>query len=219
MTEPSSPGVRIQHAIHGAVRRDADRLSSALGSDRAPSPNAVRAFWADMRFQLHHHHEFEDTVVWPLVRRRLGARVDALLDRNADEHEAMGEAMAHFDAVVSAEPLDRAVALAALERMRAAIDLHLAHEEADVLPLLEEGLTPEDFPMLLAASAKDNPPSAFLPWVLDDASDETVAFIGGRLPDAVAAQLAEVWAPHRRTVVDALAVPEPQFVAGLTTSV
>jgi hypothetical protein len=36
--------------------------------------------------QLHHHHEFEDTVVWPLMGERLGARVDGLLPRNFDEH-------------------------------------------------------------------------------------------------------------------------------------
>jgi hypothetical protein len=202
MKTPTNPGIVIQLAVHDAVRRDVTRLSAALADDGAAG-EAVRNFWHVLRFQLHQHHEFEDTHVWPLVRERLGTGVDALLDRNLDEHEVMGRAMDGFDALVSAEPLDHAGARLAADAMRTAIDIHLTHEEADVLPLLAQALTVDDIPVLQAQAAEGNPPDALLPWVVDDASDETLAFFG-KLPEPVKALLTEVWLPRRMTLVDAL---------------
>src|SRR6516162_7863994 len=95
-TSPTNPGWRIQLAIHRAVRRDSGRLAAALADDAVIS-DAVRAYWSVTASQLHHHHEFEDTVVWPLLGQRLGDRVAALLARNAHEHEVMASAMDEFD--------------------------------------------------------------------------------------------------------------------------
>lgn len=206
-TTPMNPGWRVQLAIHRAVRRDATRLAIALADGGEASIAVVRAYWAVTAAQLHHHHEFEDTVVWPLMGERLGDRVGALLARNAHEHQVMASAMDGFDTALATT--DAAGARAALGRMQQTIETHLAHEEADVLPLIPEAFTLEDIAFFQAEDAKTNAPSVFLPWMLDDAPDEDLAFFTGPMPPPVRDQLDSEWTPNWRKSVEALRLKEP----------
>lgn len=202
---PTHPGWRIQLAIHRAVRRDASRLTVALARGREMPIEAVRAYWAVTAAQLHHHHEFEDTVVWPLLGERLGDRVEALLARNADEHRVMASAMDEFDAaLVALTPADPGAARQALGRMQGAIETHLAHEEADVLPLIPEAFTMDDIAFFQAEDAKKNAPNVFLPWMFDDAPQADLAFFTGPMPAPVREQLESSWMPQRQVAVEAL---------------
>jgi hypothetical protein len=200
---PTNPGWRIQLAIHRAVRRDISRLSAAL-AEQVPPAAAVQAYWSVTAAQLHHHHEFEDTVVWPLMGARLGARVEALLDRNSHEHEVMSAAMAQFDAAVGTTPTDTAVAAAALGEMEMTIDTHLKHEEADVLPLISEAFTMEDLAFFQAEDAKTNAANVFLPWMLEDAPETDFVFFTAAMPAPVREQLESAWMPQWVQTVDAL---------------
>lgn len=207
-TTPLHPGWRVQLAIHRAVRRDAGRLSAALAEGRGTPPAAIRAYWSEAADQLHDHHLFEDTVVWPLMGERLGGRVDWLLARNAQEHLAMAAAMEEFGTVVATMTTDAAAARVALGQMMEAIENHLAHEEADVLPLIPDAFTLEDLAFFSAESAKTNPPHAFLPWVLDDAPDADLAFFTGPMPAPIRTDLESNWIPQWRMKVDALRLTE-----------
>lgn len=200
-TTPTNPGWRIQLAIHRAVRRDVDRLGAALAGDGEIS-DAVRAYWSVTASQLHHHHELEDTVVWPLLGQRLGDRVEALLARNVHEHQVMVSAMDEFDTALTTT--GAASARVALVRMRETVESHLTHEEADVLPLIPEAFTPEDLAFFQAEDAKTNTPNEFLPWMLDDAPDEDLEFFTGHMPAPVRENLECVWMPQRRLIVEAL---------------
>ncbi len=204
-TTPTNPGWRVQLAIHRAVRRDTNRLAIALADGGVPN-EAVRAYWASTAAQLHHHHEFEDTVVWPLMGERLGDRVAALLTRNAHEHEVMASAMDEFDAALDTSDATRA--RVALGRMQEVIETHLAHEEADVLPLIPEAFTLEDITFFQAEDAKTNAPSTFLPWMLDDAPDEDLSFFTGHMPPPVREQLDSEWTPNWRKSLEALRVED-----------
>lgn len=205
MSTPTNPGWRIQLAIHRAVRRDASRLTVALARGCEIPIEAVRAYWAVTAAQLHHHHEFEDTVVWPLLGERLGDRVEALLARNADEHRLMASAMDEFDAaLVTLTTTDTGAAREALGRMQEGIVTHLAHEEADVLPLIPEAFTLEDIAFFQAEDAKKNAANVFLPWMLDDAPEADLAFFTGPMPAAVRAQLESSWMPQRQVAIEAL---------------
>jgi hypothetical protein len=206
MSTTPNPGLAVQLAVHRAVRRDAARLAVAQADGADVPRDAVATYWAETARQLHHHHEFEDTIIWPLMGERLGERVAALLARNAHEHEVMASAMDDFDvrvATTSASGIPEA--REALARLNDAIQLHLAHEEADVLPLIDEAFTFDDFAYFMAESAKTNTPDAFLPWVLDDATQADVDFFTGKMPDAVRAELFENWIPRRTATVEALA--------------
>src|SRR3954468_6773723 len=76
------PACSVQLAIHRAVRRDLARLSKALESGEPPTAGPIRAYWADFAGKLHHHHELEDGLIWPLLAERTGGRADALLAVN-----------------------------------------------------------------------------------------------------------------------------------------
>jgi hypothetical protein len=203
---PTNPGWRIQLAIHRAVRRDAGRLRLALAGGREIAIDAVRAYWDVTAAQLHHHHDFEDTVIWPLLAQRLGDRVETLLARNADEHRRMAAAMDEFDAAVGALTTDPVAARDALARMRETIETHLGHEEADVLPLIPEAFTMEDIAFFQAEDAKTNVPHVFLPWMLDDAPEADLVFFTAAMPAPVRAQLDSSWMPRRQLTIDALSV-------------
>lgn len=205
----TNPGWRVQLAIHRAVRRDATRLSIALSEGWGTPPAAVRAYWNVTSGQLHHHHELEDTVVWPLMGERLGDRVEALLARNAQEHQVMASAMDQFDAAVVAMTTDTVTARAALGRMQETIETHLAHEEADVLPLIPDAFTLDDIAFFQAEDAKTNPPNTFLPWMLEDAGNADVAFFTGHMPAPVREQLDTSWMPRWLLTVDDLRLIEP----------
>jgi hypothetical protein len=203
-TTPTNPGWRIQLAIHRAVRRDVSRLRAALADGQEVPAGAVQDYWGVTAAQLHHHHEFEDTVVWPLMGERLGSRVEALLARNGHEHEVMAAAMAQLDAAVGSASRDTTVAGAALVHMEEAIETHLAHEEADVLPLIPEAFTMDDIAFFQAEDAKTNAANVFLPWMLDDAPEADVAFFTGAMPAPVREQLESAWMPQWLQTVDAL---------------
>jgi hemerythrin-like domain-containing protein len=207
---PTNPGWRIQLAIHRAVRRDTSRLSAALSGVGEIRSEAIHEYWNVTAEQLHHHHMFEDTVVWPLMSERLGDRVEALVARNVHEHEVMASSMDHFDAALGAMDADPTAAREALGRMQEAIVTHLAHEEADVLPLIPEAFTMEDIAYFQAEDAKINSARAFLPWMLDDAPEMDVAFFTDRMPAPLRGELEASWMPQRRQVVEVL---------GLTRSV
>jgi len=206
-TTPQHPGWIVQLAVHRAVRRDIARISAALAEGREAPPAVVSAYWAETAIQLHHHHELEDTVLAPLMVERLGERVESLRARNGQEHVTMAAAMDAFDDVVNAPTFDISAARDSLTRLHGAIETHLGHEEADVLPLVPEAFTLDDVAFFQAESAKTNPPQAFLPWVLDDAPEADLAFFIGRLPAPVREQLESNWLPRRRTAVDALVSP------------
>jgi hemerythrin-like domain-containing protein len=200
------PGWRVQLAVHRAVRRDAGRLATALAPDRATPAAAIQAYWSATAEQLHEHHVFEDTVVWPLLLERLGHEFDQLLARNAREHAAMASAMQNFSDVVTTMTTDAGPARGALAQLVDAIEAHLAHEEADVLPLIPEAFTMQDMQNFSAEAAKTDPPERFLPWLLDNAADDDLAFFTANLPEPVRTQLESNWMPERLAVVNALGI-------------
>lgn len=210
-TNPTNPGWRVQLAIHRAVRRDVARLSRALAEGSDAPADAVRAYWELAAAQLHHHHKFEDTTIWPLMGERLGERVEPLLARNLHEHQVMGAAMDAFDTALASS--DTASAQAVLGRLTEAVHAHLSDEEADVLPLIPEAFTLEDVAFFQAEDAKINSPSAFLPWMLDDAQDDDVSFFTAHMPPPVREQLDSEWMPSWRHNVEALGLREEVEVA------
>jgi iron-sulfur cluster repair protein YtfE (RIC family) len=207
-TTPTHPGWTVQLAIHRAVRRDAARLSAALTEGRDTPPEVIRDYWNETAAQLHDHHVFEDTIVWPLMGERLGERVDALLARNAREHLAMATAMEDFDTTLSTMTTSATATRRALQHMVEAIETHLAHEEADVLPLIPEAFTLEDMAFFSTESAKTNPPEAFLPWVLDNATVADLDFFTRIMPAPIRTELESHWIPQRRIKMDALQHPD-----------
>ncbi|WP_436777371.1 hemerythrin domain-containing protein [Yinghuangia sp. YIM S09857] len=190
----------MMYAVHDAVRRDADRMTQDA------RPAALTAGWPPFKQYLTAHHAAEDASLWPVLRLRTAAsddarRTAALLDAMTAEHGDLDSAMAVVDNALAAG--DHSTAHRAVRDLAPLVRAHLDHEERDVLPLLGEVLTEKEW----AAFGKEQReglgpggPGDFLPWLLDDVSDERRRQVLGALPQPVRLLFTTVWAPrYRRT--------------------
>jgi hypothetical protein len=192
------PEWALMYVLHDAFRRDLD----ALVATRA-DPAAVRARWAIFRDQLVFHHTAEDQVMWPPVRARLAGNRDglALMDVMEDEHAQIDPLLAAVDDALAAGG-GRAGLSAPLDRVRASVTGHLAHEEADALPLISKVMDTAGVAAIFAGFAKLGGlkrGATLLPWALSDASPDVSAQVLSQLPPPARLLYRAIWLPrHRR---------------------
>jgi len=197
MTEP----LTMNRLIHAAVRRDLDRLSSALRGFAEGDVDRARGLsvaFGNLRRELTHHHESEDTHIWPMLA---GAGVDAdLLGAMEAEHHAMAEALADTDSAMTAlahtgSTADAAAARASVVRTQGVVERHLSHEEKELEPQLHEY---EDTPEWKAVEKqlRRQPPGVagpFFAWLTDGMTDEHRAFLRKTVPAPVVILLAKLF--------------------------
>ena len=140
----------MNRVIHAAVRRDLARLESALAA--VPDGDLARArqlqvAYANLHRELKHHHEGEDTYVFPFLERVEGA--GELVQVMESEHQAMADALDEAGAAIDAYASTGSATAAhaardAVVRANEVVEQHLHHEEDELEPLLLPHLqTPE----------------------------------------------------------------------------
>ena len=199
----------MNQIIHAAVRRDVDRTERALrglaDGDLARA-RQVRTAWRNLVRELTHHHEAEDTHLWPFL---VGRGVDVgLLEQMESEHGAMKVALASSSAAIDsvvADPRSEVATAAADEvaRAREVINDHLAHEERDVEAPLGDL---HDDPEFKALSKKLRPASIVdaanaLAWMQDGAGQREQDALRATIPGPVVAVLTRVVARRYRREV------------------
>jgi len=131
-------------ALPGLVRGVAD-------GDRERAGTVVE-FFTELTRSLHHHHQAEDDLMWPLLLEK--APMDsALILRMEEQHERIAELYrcAELSAATFAERPDadrRAELGSLLDELIAALGEHLHDEEVDVLPLVEKVMTVREWEAL-----------------------------------------------------------------------
>lgn len=204
----------MNRLIHAAVRRDLDRLSAALDTfrdgDKARARDLDRAF-VNLRRELTHHHEGEDTHIWPMLA---DAGVDGgLLSEMQSEHHAMAEALSETGAAMTALALSgtgAAAARASVIRTQSVVERHLAHEEQELEPQLHP-LTETPEWKAVEKKLSRQPPSVagpFFAWLTDGMSGDHRAFLRTLIPAPVVTVLAKVFG--RRYTRDIASVWRPQ---------
>ena len=191
----------MNRVIHAAVRRDLNRLSTALGDLRdgdTARAQALERAYANLHTELTHHHEGEDSYVFPMLGR-IG--VDkGLLETMDSEHHAMAEALTETAGAMSkvarsGSAADAAAAQASVVRTREVVERHLQHEENE----LEPQLTPHvESPEWKAVEKKlrSQPLGVvgrFFAWLTDGMSDEHRAFLRTTVPTPVVVVLAKTF--------------------------
>lgn len=148
-----NPHDEMNTIIHDALRRDLDRLETALQQsltdDRRTALCGHVAWMLDV---LHHHHVGEDEGVWPRV---LAKRPDLqpMVDEMEAEHETLAAASDGLRAAAAAYARDgserhREQMAAAVEHMKDATLPHLEHEEREAMPLVLATLDDDDWAYL-----------------------------------------------------------------------
>ena len=196
-----SEQLTMNRVIHAAVRRDLDRLDGALGSmadgDR-PRAEALDRAYRNLQTELTHHHEGEDTHIWP---RLASVGVDrALLDTMESEHHAMAEALtetrsAMATVAASGSRTDAAAARDSLRRTREVTERHLRHEETELEPLLMPHAESPEWHAVEKKLRKQPLPVAgrFFAWLTDGMSAEHRAFLKRTVPTPVVTVLSRVF--------------------------
>ena len=191
----------MNRVIHGAVRRDLDRLTVAL--DRFPDGDLPRAqglerAFANLREQLTIHHEGEDTYLLPMLA---GAGVDAdLLQAMESEHAAMSTALAESDQAMatlarSGASTDAAAARAGLAGTTDVVERHLSHEEAELEPALVPLLESPEWKAVEKKLRRQPPGVAgrFFAWVTDGMGNAERAYFRATVPPPVTYVLAHTF--------------------------
>ncbi|HZR52128.1 MAG TPA: hemerythrin domain-containing protein [Streptosporangiaceae bacterium] len=200
---PRLPEWAIMYALHDAFRRDLDALL-----DTSARPAIVRARWAVFRGQLRLHHIAEDRVMWPPARARLAGDPDglALLDVMEDEHLLIDPLLTAVDDAVSGD-VGYVRLTALLAELRTTLVSHLAHEEAEVLPLVSRALGPAGVAGIFAELGKMGGwklGAAMFPWALSGTSAQTQAQVLGQLPATARLLYRTVWFPRYRRMIPSL---------------
>ena len=191
----------MNQVIHGAVRRDLERLALALGSftdgDRERAAGLQRAY-ANLRRELTHHHEQEDELIWPMLSK-VGVDAD-LLDAMESEHQRMSEALAKTGTAmdtfaVSASAVDAVAARESVAHTQVVIEEHLAHEERELEPQLVPHLESEEWKAVEKKLSRQPLKVAgqFFAWVTDGMSDEHRAYLRSTVPPPVVLILGKVF--------------------------
>lgn len=183
----------MNKVIHAAVRRDLARLENALGrvsdGDRQRAKDLNRA-WRQLAAQLRHHHQQEDTVLFPVVVS-LGVDRELVATMEA-EHRVMSEALAGIETAMAeyagtGSAVAAATAAEAVRHGQVVVGRHLDHEESELEPLM---LAHEDTPEWQTAmrQVRKQPPRTtgwFFAWLEDGAGEEEAAYLAGTVPAPV----------------------------------
>jgi hemerythrin-like domain-containing protein len=176
--------VAFMRALHAALRRDLSRLRHAaerLGGS-ADTPPTVLAGWDAFRAQLGNHHSAEDDDLWPVLRRALSDPASlAVVDVMVAEHQQIPSALAAVDAALRGS----GELAPPVEHLSTVLLDHLAHEERQVLPLIEQHLSMAQWRAFLhkeraKRTLRERP--EFLTWILDDADPQDITAVLTELP-------------------------------------
>jgi hypothetical protein len=161
----------MMYVTHNALRRDLGRFSAAAAAGRAAAP-AVHAGWENFKNQLEVHHTVEDDDLWPRLYAAVGENSDQLrmLEEMEAEHAVLDPLLESVESALTAG--DIAALGDRVDRLAAALDGHLRHEETAALPLIQAVLTPRDWAGFGAAMRKRQGlagAAMYVPWIVDGA--------------------------------------------------
>ena len=197
MTAPMT----MNRLIHAAVRRDLERLHTALGAapdgDRTRAAGLARAY-ANLRLQLTHHHEGEDAHIWPMLAK-VGVGQD-LLGAMQEEHHAMSDALAETASAMTAyaasgSAADAAAARASVAQTQEVVERHLTHEENELEPQLHPHVETPEWKAVEKKLSRQPPGVAgtFFAWLTDGMSEPGRAFLRSTVPTPVVVVLSRTF--------------------------
>src|SRR3954470_16059593 len=152
---PDRPDTREMIVIHNVFRRVFGDLPGLIRG--VPDGDAVRAAvladaFVEVATGLHHHHSNEDELLWPMLLERVQLERSFVL-RAEEQHERVHELLerghvraASFRTDPSAEK--REAFAATVADLDAVLREHMADEERDILPLVEQHLTVAEWEQL-----------------------------------------------------------------------
>jgi Hemerythrin HHE cation binding domain len=188
-------------AVHDALRRDLVQVTRiAKISDGSPGRqlHAVEG-WQIFKKFLDVHTTAEDDTLWPALRAHAVDQPDqlAILDAMGAEHASLDPLLASVEAA-AADPDHGYQRLGdCVDELVTAVTGHLTHEEGDGLDLMDALLTPEELLQFthLHRTLIGDDRIRFMPWLLEEASENTATHIMGAFPEPLLNAYRAKWGP------------------------
>jgi hypothetical protein len=106
---------------------------------------------------LHHHHAAEDDLIWPKLHARVPASAEDI-SRMERAHRGIAEADVKVKTILASWVTSADIWLAqqlaeAVEDLSARVDVHLADEERNIVPLINQHISPQEWQQCVARGA------------------------------------------------------------------
>jgi hypothetical protein len=142
------------YSVHEAFRRGLREAGPQIAAVDGDVEGAARFtdYLADLLWLLHAHHDGEDELLYPLLVERVPAE-RVLFDEMDAQHRGVTDALnaclwANSSFGESAAASDGSALREACDNLGAALEDHLDQEEAEILPLAQVWITPEEWGQL-----------------------------------------------------------------------
>lgn len=192
----------MMFAMHDALRRQLVQIARIT---RRRDDNPAKLLQATLGWELFKkfllvHHKTEDDVLWPDLRTEVagnGVRV-ALADELEAEHAVIEPLLTAIDAAAADQDYGYQRFGDIVDELTLKLSGHLYHEETDGLPLIDASLTPQEWQHFAKVHAERIGSGApmYMPWLLSDASQQTLDAVLGKFPPHLLAAYREEWGPR-----------------------
>lgn len=207
----------MMFAMHDALRRDLARVGR-IANVRDDNPGRLlRATlgWELFKKFLLVHHQSEDDALWPPLRASVDGHPDqvAVVDALEAEHGVIEPLLAAADAAAADPDYGYQRFGDVIGELSAKLTGHLAHEEAEGLPLIEASLARQEWQHFAQVHGQRNLPDAatYMPWLLSEARPQILEAILGNFPPHLLTAYRERWAPAYAAleIWPSVTAPEP----------
>jgi len=176
--------------LHSAFKREILRLRDGLRKADLSDAKATEGLARRYKFfsvTLHHHHQGEDTFLWPNVRWKANPQESLVLDAMEAEHGALASVLGAVDEEFKnlSVKSDKDHIAARLDELGAVLSGHTQHEEREGVPIVQKYIEEDDFKAFVKFSRHSEDASLVLPWVSDGATPTEVASTWGMIPAPV----------------------------------
>jgi hemerythrin-like domain-containing protein len=174
IARPDTSGMVAVHNVFRRLFGDLPWLVEDVATDDIARAAVLGDLFDELAAALHRHHTGEDELLWPTLLGRLDVDRGLVL-RAEEQHERVHDLLerarrqlAEFRSTASAEA--RTEVAATLTELDAVLCEHMADEERDILPLVEQHLTVPEWDALGDRSRASVPKDRLLiqlGWMLD----------------------------------------------------
>ncbi|MEV6283649.1 hemerythrin domain-containing protein [Kribbella sp. NPDC051770] len=193
MSTATRPDTHTMVVVHRVFRREFRLLPGLIEGVRAGDTERAAVLaehLTDIVAALHHHHEAEDDLIWPLLLERATLHLD-LVHRMEAQHAALGAALDRIEKLTpqwgrSASLVEARELAAAVREASAVLEEHMGEEESAILPVIAEHLSVEEWGKVGERGAKSVADKRkrllFLGAILEDATPQEQRDFLGELP-------------------------------------
>jgi len=123
--------------ISDTIKKDHQEIKEYAENIRTATDDDSKTRWQNQfTWELARHSIGEELVVYPAFAKHLGAKGQAMADKDRDEHQSVKDALYRFQKLTPESP----EFLPTLEALMKSLNQHIKEEENDDLPALESAI-------------------------------------------------------------------------------